>query len=241
MKKNLLREIIVWLIIFAGLVIFSLFAYIIASNRGNLLISLVNYKTILPESTGLYVGTKITIHGKNTGNIIKTTLRPDGKVEILFSVRKNHTFSITESSVTELKNSGALGDRFINILTQDLSAKKLKKGGLIPYQKSSSLLALLTGGGEAKKSIQSLIAKTDDLIYNINTGLLSSNHKENLTQILKSLKNILQKVESGQGTLGALIYDRSLYNRLLILLGERPSNKYLQDLSSQSQQQFKKQ
>ena len=240
MKKNLLKEIIVWLIICAGLFIFASFVYIIGSNKGGFFKPAVIYKTTLSESSGIHVGTKISIHGKNTGNVVKTTLLPDGKVEVLFTVRKDHIFSLTESSVTELKNSGALGDRFINITTPDLSAKQLKKGALIPHQKSSSLLSVLTGnGGDAKQSVQSIIKEVKALLENINTGFLAKNHQKDLTQILESLKNILKKVESGEGPLGALVNDPSLYNRLLVLLGQRPKNNYIQELSRKSQKSGK--
>ena len=244
MKKNPFKEIIVWLIICAGLFIFSSFVYIIGSNKGGFFKPSVIYKTLLEESSGIHVGTKISIHGKNTGNVVKTTLLPDGKVEVRFTVRKDHIFSLTEASVTELKNSGALGDRFINITTPDLSAKQLKKGALIPHQESSSLLSVLTGdGGDTKQSVQNIIKEVRDLLENINSkgvsGFLSKSHQEDLTQILKSMKNILKKVDSGKGTLGALVNDRSLYNRLLVLLGQRPKNNYIQELSRKSQKSGK--
>ena len=243
MKNFLLKQIVVWLIIFTGLIIFSVFTYIIATNKSHFL-SITAYKTLLAESSGIYAGTKVTINGINTGNIIKIKLLPDGQVEVLFSVRKSHVFAITESSVVQLKNSGALGDRFINILTEDLSARPLQKGSLIPYQESFSLLSFLTGDGEnSKQSIQGLIVRINKIFNSIDkkgvSGLLSQSHQEDLTQILKSAKNILKKVESGQGTLGALVNDRSLYNRLLVLLGQRPTKNYLQDLSQKSQESNK--
>ncbi len=242
MKNFFLKEITVWLIIFIGLVIFFIFTYIIATNKSSFLNAFIIYKTRLAESEGLYVGTKVTLHGMNTGNIIKTVFLPDGNIEAHFSVRKSHAFGVTKSSVAQLKNSGVLGDRFINIVTKDLSAPRLKKGDLVPYEKAPSLLSLLTGKEKgAKKSIQGIVSEIDDLLKHIKTdgvpGLLSQSQRKDLTQILKSAKNILQKVESGQGTLGALVNDRALYNRLLVLLGHRPKNNYLKELSRQSQQQ----
>lgn len=245
MKNFFLKQIVVWLLIIIGLVIFSVFAYIIATSKNSLPTSITIYKTQLAESTGIYVGTKVTIHGANTGNVVKTTLLPDGQVEVRFSIRKSHAFAVTKSSVVQLKNSGALGDRFLNILTEDLSSPRLEKGALVPYRQSSSLLSVLTeSGGGADKSIQGIITKIDTLLDNINKegaiSLLSSDNQKDLTQILKSAKTILKKVESGEGTLGALIHDRSLYNRLLVLLGQRPSENYLEDLSRRSSQKSKK-
>lgn len=244
MKNFFLKQVVVWLLIFVGVVIFSVFTYIIASNKSSFLTSITTYKTRLLESTGIYVGTKVTIHGTNTGNVIKITLLSDGQVEIWFSVRKRHAFAVTKSSLVQSKNSGALGDRFLNVVTTNLSAPPLKKGSLIPYQESSSLLSILTKSEGELNSIQDTITKINMFLDKVNTqgafSLLSQENQKDLQQILKSTKNIIQKVESGEGTLGALIYDRLLYNRLLVLLGQRPSKNYMEGLSRRSQK-FKKQ
>ncbi len=241
MKNFLLKEIVVWLLIFIGLVVFSVFVYIIGSNKSHIFNSFITYKTVLNESSGIHVGTKVTIHGKNTGNVVKTVLLSDGRVEIHFAVKKNHTFILTQSSFIQLKTAGVLGDRFVNIVTEDLSAQRLKKGSLIPYKKTSTLLSLLTGGEkDERQSVRNLIEQVGGLIGQFNKkkfGILSKSQEEDLTQILKSSKEILKKIESGQGTLGALINDRSLYNKLIVLLGQRPTHNYLQDLSKKSQKQ----
>lgn len=235
MKRFLLKEIVVWLIIFLGLLVFFIFAYIIAGNKSHFFTSIMIYKTHLSESSGIYPGTKVTIHGKNTGNVIKTILLPNGNIEIRFSVRKSHAFGVTESSIVQLKNSGALGDRYINIFTRDLSDRQLKKDSLIPYQRSFDLLSILTGHGNSQTNI---IGQIHTMLENINKKgvieLLSESDRKNLRETLKSIKNIAHKIESGQGTLGALVNDRSLYNRLQIFLGQRPTNNYLKDLSRKS-------
>lgn len=43
--------------------------------------------------------------------------------------------------------------------------------------------------------------------------------KEDLKQTIEGLRNIILKIEKGEGTLGALIQDRALYDRLKQLLG----------------------
>ena len=75
------------------------------------------------------------------GNVTNLDILPDGSVELSFSVRKDHFFMINSSSVIEIKSSGALGDRYLNVRTKDLSAEKLKAGRQIPYKKSSNLLS----------------------------------------------------------------------------------------------------
>lgn len=58
-----------------------------------------------------------------------------------------------------------------------------------------------------------------------------SNEKDaKLKQSLTHLSNILEKVDRGEGSLGALINDPSLHERLVGILGERPRNRFLKPL-----------
>lgn len=63
------------------------------------------------------------------------------------------------------------------------------------------------------------------------TDVRGHNDKDaKLKQSLTHLTNILEKVDKGEGSLGALINDPSLHERLVSILGERPRNKFLKPL-----------
>lgn len=236
-KKNIFKELLVWLFIFAGFCIFSLLIYVIGANKTKLLSSIApTYKTILFDSSGIYVGTKISIHGKNTGNVSQMLLLPNGKIQIHFTVSKKHLFIITKSSFIETKTAGAIGDRYINIITPDFSSGNLKLNSLIPYKASSSILSLLSKNDIATM-LQDIISQVSKLLSQINNSshkIFTKNNSKNISEILQSSKNILKKIESGEGSLGALISDPSLYNRLLLLLGKKPMNNYIDSLSKKS-------
>ena len=53
---------------------------------------------------------------------------------------------------------------------------------------------------------------------------------KNLREAVVHLASILEKVDKGQGTLGAIINDPSVHERLMSLLGESPRNKFLKPL-----------
>ena len=236
MKKNFIKEIMVWMIIGAGLITFSGFAVIIGLNHGSFPGSYKYYKTHFKDASGMNIGSKVNIHGARTGNISGMEILPNGSIEVTFSVRKNHLFMINSSSVVEIRNSGALGDRYVNILTKDLSAERVKSGSLLPYKKSSNLLSFFTEDNKkSKNSIQEILKEVDTLLEQFNekgiVNILSPSDKKELSEILKSMNKILKKIESGEGTIGALVNDPSLYNRVQVLLGGRPKKNYLQDLT----------
>ena len=245
MKNKFFKEIIVWMIIGIGLIIFSGFAVIIGLNQGSFPGSYKYYKTVFEEASGMNIGSKVNIHGARTGNVSSMKVLPDGHIEVTFNVRKDHLFLVNNSTRVEIKNAGALGDRYLNIVTENLSAKKLNPGSTLPYQKSSNLLSFFTEGREgSKNSIQDIFQGLDDLLEKLNeeglVDLLSESDKKELSEVLKNTNktlklahSILEKIESGEGTLGALLNDPSLYNRIQVLLGARPKKNYLKDLSQQ--------
>ena len=236
MKNNLIKEIMVWMIIGIGLIIFLGLAIIIGLNQGSFPGNYKTYKTNLEDASGMNIGSKVNIHGARTGNISDMKILSDGSIEVTFSVRKDHLFMINKSTMVEIKNSGALGDRYMNIITKNLSAERVKKGSLIPYKKSSNLLSFFTEENKkSKNSIQEILKEVDVLLEQLGENgfinILSPSDKKELSEILKNTNKILKKVESGEGTIGALVNDPGLYNRIQVLLGGRPKKNYLQDLT----------
>ena len=237
MKYSLSKEILVWILILLSFIIFITFVITISSKEGRLFGAYSIYKTQFEEAAGLNVGTKVKIHGQRTGNILKMELLPSGLVEVSFNIKKHHEFIMNESSFIELKNSGALGDRYLNVVTKDLSAPTVPLKSIIPYKKSSNLLSLFTDSKNKKpqENLKKIMNQIDLILNRVNEkgflDILSKQDKKELSEILKNTNQILQKISEGDGTLGALINDKKLYNRLLLLLGERPQNNYLEDLS----------
>ena len=266
MKNFFWKQLTVWMIVTAGIVIFIALTVIIGQSRGSLFKPTAKYKSVFKETRGIYVGSEITIHGKRTGNVVKTKLLSDGLVEVVFTAQKSHSFIINETSRAHLKTQGALGDRYINITTDDLSAAQLPEGSFIPSALEWDIISIFTGGSKgAAQNLKTLLKQANDFIESLNKkGLpefISGESKKDLREMLKTAKSVLKKIDSGKGTLGALVNDksvyektesilkkidsgegslgavinnRSMYNRLLAILGEKPKHNYLKDLSKKS-------
>lgn len=228
MKNFALKQLAVITILIGGAIGFTVLTIIIGTNDGTFLKSPILYKSIYSEVSGLNVGSVVTIHGTRTGNVVKTNLLENGKIEVTFSIKKDHDFIINQSTTAQLKTQGVLGDRYINVETTDLSAPKLNVGDMITTKPPLDILSLLGGSGDSKKSVNHFVKELGRFMKNLND-------QGGFGSVLGPLKRILKKVDSGQGSLGALINDRNAYNRLLILLGEKPKYNYLKDLSGAEQ------
>jgi phospholipid/cholesterol/gamma-HCH transport system substrate-binding protein len=57
---------------------------------------------------------------------------------------------------------------------------------------------------------------------------------KDLSQSVRSLASVLNKIDNGNGSLGALINDPTLHNRLTKFLGGEPRQQYLKSLIRKS-------
>lgn len=127
---------------------------------------------------------------------------------------------IREGEVIEQKGRSADMDQLINQLNtiaDDLKAV-------------SHTLKEVLGTKEGEKSLKEIIQNIQELTKNLNTVVKENRGNVNKTvtnleefsrflkesgpQLMESLNNIADKVEKGEGTIGKLVQDEELYNRL---------------------------
>ena len=241
MKKFMLKQTLVWFVILVGLILFTAGSFIIGQNKGTFLRPVSVYESDFKEATGLFPGSEVSIHGVRTGNVLKTDFLKDGRVRVAYSVRKKHGFVINGSTRSELKYQGVLGDRYISLSTEDFSLEPLPGGVLIPSLPSKGALGLFSKDEFQSAAVQAarataLFAQSlndENTAENLNK-MFSPENRRNLDDILKTAARILKKIDSGEGSLGALINNRSLYNRLMALLGGRKGAGYMEELSQKS-------
>ena len=80
---------------------------------------------------------------------------------------------------------------------------------------------------DSSQSLQEMLNETKAMVLDIRTNLPKNSE---LRKSVESLSSILKKVDTGSGSLGALINDPALHNRLKALLGGSPRNRHLKTL-----------
>jgi len=174
------RSIRVGVLVSGALLILMVFLFFIGSEQ-KIFARKNEYEVRLENVTGLSQGNPVRMSGVTIGTIRDIKLPHDPKqkqVEILLMIDRNYAERIRGDSRARLKKLGLLtGDSYIDVTAGTPRFEALEPGSIILAQRGTDVEALITSG--------------EDLV-------------ENLVQISFSLKNILQRVDRGEGLLGEI-------------------------------------
>jgi phospholipid/cholesterol/gamma-HCH transport system substrate-binding protein len=251
-KKNMKLKVGVF-ILFGALI---LFAYIILLGKNQTLFNLTSkYKVKFAQTDGLFTGSVVTVNGVPAGNVVAINfIHETGNVQTVISILRKFTSVITDQSEAALATKGFLGDKYIAITTKGHKGQRLPKGSYIPARTSSGVLDFF-GNKKIGNKVAAVLDELVVVIRSLNSektvkkaskatnnvyNMFSESKSREISQILKRLNSILTKIDEGEGTAGAFINNKNLYNRVLGLLGQRPYHKYLPTLVQEKQENQKK-
>jgi phospholipid/cholesterol/gamma-HCH transport system substrate-binding protein len=108
-------------------------------------------------------------------------------VEVTMKVSTRYIFNLRKDSLTLLSTAGVLGETYIDIDSSQSKGPQVQDGDVLPSREVPDF-------GDMVRSGQSTL--------------------QNMDALLKRLDRIVAFVESGQGSVGKLLYDPTLYDRL---------------------------
>jgi|GEM_PF-1508785 len=251
MESSYTKEIKVGIFALIGVVLFCLSIILLGGNR--VFTSSYVLKVRLPQVQGLAVGSVVSLTGVQIGNIKAIDFVPGSTdVEVTLSVNESMRHRITEGSKASVKTQGALGDKYIYVEPGPAEAKPLADNGVIETDRTPDFLDLIASKGAEMGEIVNVIKEVRILFENINKDGKSAKLISNLvvasdefgqtmkearetfrimrTETFAPMASIMKKVDRGDGTLGALVNDPSLHNRISNFFGEQPRNKFLKPM-----------
>jgi phospholipid/cholesterol/gamma-HCH transport system substrate-binding protein len=170
----------VGLLVSASLIVLMMFLFFIGSEQ-KIFARKLEYDVQLENVSGLAEGNPVRMAGVTIGVIKDIRLPYDPKqrnVQISLMINRKYKDRIRGDSRVRLKKLGLLtGDSYIDITPGTLRFPELEAGSIIPSQRQTNVDQLLSSG--------------EDLV-------------DNFVQISYSLKNILSRVDRGEGLLGEL-------------------------------------
>lgn len=147
--------------------------------------------TYLPEVDGLETGAPVRLDGVPVGSVqsISLTPRPQDtahSITLVLRLDKKYQPDIRTDSTASLITEGLLGNRYVTV-TRGLTGTVIPPNGVVP--------------GKEEAAMKQMVERGADLM-------------ENLGALSDDLRGIVDDVHKGNGTLGKLMNDPSLYNHL---------------------------
>ena len=145
---------------------------------------------------GLDAGGDVRVGGVHTGTVRSILLprKPGEKVTVLLDLDKKTHEIIKKDSVATIETEGLLGNQYLAISFGSAGTPDVNDGDTIASQPPLEMGQLLQKAN----------------------GLLDSSQEalKNTTQATANLQSISEKINRGQGTVGALVNDKQLYTNL---------------------------
>ncbi len=256
MESSFSKELKVGVFTAVGLVLFCLSIILLGGDKF-FFASREVLKVRLPQVTGLGQGSVVSLTGVQIGNVDGIDF-VDGShdVEVKLSIDSDALKRITEGSKATVKTQGALGDKYIYIEPGPVDAPPLKPGAMIETDRSPDFLDLIAQKGAEMGEVVEVIKEMHILLANMNRDGASAKVFANLadasaemtkfmaegretfkalrTDAIQPLSSVMKKIDNGQGTMGALVNDNSLHNKINSFFGEQPRNKFLKPLIRES-------
>src|ERR1700733_3534503 len=160
------------------------------SNTGGLFTPKIILRSYFDNASGLRQGAPVRLNGVDVGNVqdIRVVSDPKRKlapVEVTMKISTKYHESLRKDSNAELSTAGVLGETYID--------------------SAQAHGAEVQDGDELASHA---VADFEDVVR------ASQGTLQNLDALEKRVDRILAFVESGNGSVGKLIYDPALYNRL---------------------------
>jgi phospholipid/cholesterol/gamma-HCH transport system substrate-binding protein len=168
----------------------------IIGGKQYLFSSTYQLKAQFDNVVGLDAGGDVRVGGVHSGTVHNIVLphKPGEKVTVIMDLDKTTHEIIKQDSVATIETEGLLGNQFLAISFGSAGSGDVRNGDTI-----ASLPPL---------EMSDLLQKT--------SGILDSSQQaiQNATRAAANLDSISAKIDKGQGTAGALVNDRALYNNL---------------------------
>jgi phospholipid/cholesterol/gamma-HCH transport system substrate-binding protein len=147
--------------------------------------------TYLPEVDGVTSGAPVRLDGVDIGNVQTVILTPHPSdrmhsITLVMRIDKKFQDQIRTDSTASLITEGLLGNRYVTI-TRGLTGQVIPPGGVVPGTEEAAMKQIVQRGAELM---------------------------ENLGALSDDLRGIVSQTQRGNGTLGKLMNDPSLYNHL---------------------------
>jgi phospholipid/cholesterol/gamma-HCH transport system substrate-binding protein len=188
--------------IFVSLVVFGVMVFLVGDNQ---LLFSRTYTISAPfdNVAGLDEGAPVRAGGVRVGTVKRILLprQPEGKLTVELQLDNATREVIKKDSIATIETEGLLGAKYLAVTFGSLEAEHVRDGDMIDSRPPVDYADVAKKAGEMLKTAKEAIDSSKVAIGNVNDASAD-------------LKSITGKIDSGQGTMGALVNDRAMYSNL---------------------------
>src|ERR1017187_8755156 len=187
MKWSQLR---VGLTVLIALITLAILIFVMTGTTG-LFTKKIIVRAYMDNAGGLRVGAPVRLEGVDIGNVTGIRVVNDPKrrlapVEVTMKITSKYEDTMNKGCEVELTTAGVLGEVFVDVDCREAKGGPIQSGDELPTRD---------------------VAQLQDVVR------ASQGTLENVDTLVKRLDSILSYIQSGQGSIGKVIYDPSLFNR----------------------------
>jgi phospholipid/cholesterol/gamma-HCH transport system substrate-binding protein len=181
MKKKLNHKVRLGIFISLGIAVF-IFAIYFIGEKQQLFRSTFRLSGVFKDVAGLQVGNNVRLSGINVGTIDNITIISDTSVRVVIFVDENTRQFIKKDAVVSIGSEGLMGNKVLIILPGTGGKKTIENDDVIATSQPTDI---------------------DDIMKSLKTTI------DNTANITGNLAKISTSIESGEGTIGRLMMDKS--------------------------------
>jgi phospholipid/cholesterol/gamma-HCH transport system substrate-binding protein len=250
MRRKLDIELKAGIFLFLGIVV-AMITVIMMGGGKSITESYYPIYLDIQDTGGLAKGAAIRSGGLKIGRVKEISFNENYEtVRITLFIEESFKQRIRQDSMVRFQTQGVLGDKYLEISAGSANLPIIEEGGSIQAEAGKDLSTVLADGSSAvqllkenlanlkvitgsmaqknqmaniMKDLESTSANLKELTHN----LKASNLPGELAATMKNLRQVSEKVKNGEGTIGALFSDASLYEDLKGLIGGANRNNVL--------------
>jgi phospholipid/cholesterol/gamma-HCH transport system substrate-binding protein len=180
--------------------------FLMSGSTGGIFQSRLTIRSYFENSAGLKLGAPVNLEGVTIGNVKSIRVIPERNpvpVEVTMKIGTKYASALHSDSKASLETIGVLGDTVVDISSKDAKGGPLANGAELQTTETPNL--------------SDVIKSSQGTIEQINT-------------ILAKLNTLVDTISSGKGSIGQMINNPDLYNKLVSTLTEL--NHVTQKISS---------
>lgn len=190
LKNN--RPVTVGIFVFLGLAILVIAVFTLGGQKKTF-VKTVTINAVFNDVGGLLKGGNIWFSGVKVGTVKKINFYGNSQVEVAMSIEQEAQSHIHKDAKAKIGSDGLIGNKIVIIYGGTAAAPVVEKNGFLTVEKALS---------------------TEDMLATLQANNL------NLLSITNHFKSISKSIDSGKGTLGTLLNDPAIANKLSVTVND---------------------